>query len=362
MELVSSPTISISTPAKTDKVAANILKGVAISAVILLHTLSSLPAETYTTSPNRNFFIVIDQLCRFSVPLFIALSGYGLAKRYQHKHPGLREFFQRRVLKLLPLYILWSGVLFFLFSLELSWQVKHETVSIFAFLKKLWQGGVDYHLYFVPLIFQMYVIFPLIFFLQARKDDRKKLVILGGGFALQLAAFMYFAQFFRYNPDLPFSTDQKQYSSIFSWIFYFIQGIFFAQVEISRKRKEKLAVLFAVAATAGVTMAILQPIQKIELGYDPLMALRFTRLPIFLYVGSLISLLFLSLHRIAHIPKIWSRLLSIIGEHSYLIFLAHTLGLRIVFGYLEKTVSTQMLLFSSIILLITFYGSKRLSK
>ena len=56
----------------------NLLKGLAISAVVLLHVLAYLKG-IYFASSSQWFYVLIDQLSRFCVPLFLMVSGYGLA-------------------------------------------------------------------------------------------------------------------------------------------------------------------------------------------------------------------------------------------------------------------------------------------
>ncbi len=111
----------------------NLLKGFAILAVVAIHVINVFIGR----NPS---LINFDQFLRFSVPLFTALSGLALAKKYLVKLE-IKNFYQSRLLKLLPLYILWSAI---------YWLVTRQS---FPF---------EYHLYFVPMIFQAYLIFPFI--------------------------------------------------------------------------------------------------------------------------------------------------------------------------------------------------------
>src|SRR5258707_920866 len=94
-----------------DVAAVNLLKGLAIIAVIVLHVLSSVP-HVFAGAMTSFSVIVTDQFLRFCVPLFIGLSGYALASRYGSKI-DLPTFFKRRVLRILPQYILWSLIFIF---------------------------------------------------------------------------------------------------------------------------------------------------------------------------------------------------------------------------------------------------------
>ena len=71
-----------------------ILKGLAINPVIMIHIWAYLPG-IYTTSRFQLFFISVDQLGRFCVPLFLVLSGYGLAIRYKDEAPAWWPFVKK---------------------------------------------------------------------------------------------------------------------------------------------------------------------------------------------------------------------------------------------------------------------------
>jgi surface polysaccharide O-acyltransferase-like enzyme len=62
------------------------LKGLAIGAVVLIHTVNMLIGHALPNSQFWNVLVVFDQILRFCVPLFVALSGYALASKYQSKN------------------------------------------------------------------------------------------------------------------------------------------------------------------------------------------------------------------------------------------------------------------------------------
>jgi peptidoglycan/LPS O-acetylase OafA/YrhL len=92
----------------TSKTVVTRLKGWAILAVIGIHLLTLIPVEWYASWPWSIGVLGLDQVWRFSVPLFIFLSGFGLTQKYQQVSFDLRHFWQHRAVKLLPLYLIWS--------------------------------------------------------------------------------------------------------------------------------------------------------------------------------------------------------------------------------------------------------------
>lgn len=252
----------------------NLLKGFAILAVVAIHVINVFIG--------RNLWLTNwDQVLRFSVPLFTALSGLALAKKYA-AGLKLKEFYSRRLLKLLPLYALWSAV---------YWLVTRQP---FPFA---------YHLYFVPMIFQAYLIFPFILPI-IKKLPWVALIISG---VLQVLYFQH------HNTP---TNDQYQYLWFAAWQFYFVLGIFLAFVSSSRIR-----LIGLIAAAAGLVWSIRDTQALLETGKNLIWATRFTRIPVIVYSGGLTIAL------VNWAKK--SRVLTFLGANSYLIYLSHILFLKL---------------------------------
>ncbi len=325
-------------------------KAAAISAVVILHTLALFPEDTFLSGSWSGVFLIASQLLRFCVPLFLALSGYGLGKKYFHAPLSPGTFLRTRVLKLLPLYLLWSVVIFSSLALVESWR----PVLNVSWWQHIFLGSIDYHLYFVLLIFQCYAVFavlPLI-------GKRGVVVVSGIAAVLQLLWFTALHQValgelsqfparllpLELLPDR-FLEDQIQYRLLINWIFYFLLGVTISQFSLLPFRK-------SAAAAIGLLIALL--ISGVWVVRDALFliehigvttyALGFVRPAVFLYAITIIwgVLLYapclVGFIRSTFLPQ-WTnsvrRLIKIIGTHSYLIFLSHTLGLRIIAEFLH---------------------------
>lgn len=281
-------------------------KGLAIIAVVAIHAFSS----TIGNSPVNLF---VDQLSRFTVPLFVALSGYGLSKSLEKAlcHPELVSgsknqmpkqvrhdigvvinYYAKRVLKLLP-WFLFASVLILIYKGGYDFLNYHTWTMIL-------RGQADYHLYFVPMIFRLYLIFPLLYYL-VTKRPRLMLIL-----ALVLQVVWY-----EYSRDW---LDQMQYLRLESWIFYFVLGIYLSFRPMIHASKYML--LFGLILTFGHAYLLQQS------GVDMLIATRFTRLPVILYATGVI--LFFYNRQLAS-P---AGGLTILGKYSYQIYLLHTLTLR----------------------------------
>lgn len=285
--------------------------------------------------------LAIDQLMRFSVPLFVALSGFGLAEKYRTSPFSLSDFLQRRVLKLLPWYLLWATIIFF------AWP--HSD----SYWKTILLGRADYHLYFVPMIFQLYVLFPLLWILVKKLPRITMLLAL----LWQVLMFVFITQ----NPD-PFWNDQRQYVLFLSWLVYFVLGIFLTTQNFFQRRWMKALALVLLAA--GFAWELKDSFGLINSGVNLVVATRFTRTPVLVFAGGFILAVFSFRDILSFLPGRLEKILVAGGEVSFVTYLLHTLVLR----YFAETLGWQRVvpypLFIMTIVLVSFlsaWGCIRLS-
>lgn len=314
---------------RRDVTAELMLRGIAITAVVGVHFLAGLPSSIYTSLPFQPLTVFLDQLSRMSVPLFVAMSGFGLTLKYADREFGWGEFLRRRVWKLIPLYVAWSLVYYIVFWFLPSWKPNGTPNS---FLVQLVTGRADYQMYFVPMIFQLYILFPFL------RQIMKKwpVIFLVGAFVFQVALFAFFTR--ASNPEGPAAilhSDQQQYVIFASWIFYFILGMFLAQrLQLAKVGWVKMTAL--TAAVVGLVWSVIAGMVQINSGIDPIIALRFTRWPILLYATGTLTFLLLHNQWLTRLNERWVKTLSFLGKHSYGIYLGHTLFLRIFFSLVNR--------------------------
>lgn len=325
--------MTIETPHWTQEVVP-LLKGLAIAGVVLTHILSSLPGVIFTTSQWSWFFVGLDQTLRFCVPVFIGLSGYALARKYHFNAFELREFLQRRLWKLLPLYLVWSLILIVVLSTVPQWRTTGDHIPIWWMLIV---GGADYHLYFIPMIFQLYVLFPLFWMMMRRPEWRW--LLLGVAFVSQFVLFGVVSHFL--NTGIPrvgfLLSDQGQYILFSSWWAYFLLGMLLAYLprNLTQWRRRWQALILALLGLSWMWITI-DAWSAIQNGLDPLYALRFTRWPVIVYASLFMIVTVSGMER-------WERWLSLrgmilkktllwLGKYSFLIYLSHTFLLRLAFS------------------------------
>ena len=140
----------------------DLLRAIATTIVIGIH--ASHPwwfgvQDTTVINPEIFFATFINQVGRWTVPMFVILSGFALAKSEEKRPFDLKIFIQRRLWRIVPPYLLFTllNVLGRSQFLEADWLERGQ---------QIWQaiatGMGDYHLYFLGIILQCYVIYPLL--------------------------------------------------------------------------------------------------------------------------------------------------------------------------------------------------------
>lgn len=328
----------------------NLAKAAAILAVVFLHALSLFPNSIYL-SEHKYIAIFLNQASRFSVPLFLALSGFGLARKYANKPFDTKKFLTNRARKLLPLYFLWSLIL--LFSAR---AISGRSIFEAAFL-----GNADYHLYFVPVIFQLYLVFLILERIKNRKVIAIFTVALG---VLQLLWF----ESIRYSllpESLPvlgqLTDDQMQYRMITNWLFYFVLGFVIAQFNINRLRKIKfLKNLILLSVLTSLIWATVDSSRIILQTGNIVYATSFIRLPVMIYASTIILFVIIYGQDLLRFNWAKTKSLQYIGVLSYLIYLSHTYLLRIINELLLGEVRYTTLFFSLLLFFVATIFSKRL--
>lgn len=131
------------------------LRGIAIICVIAIHTAAH-DLSFITTSVDYWVLVVQTMLCRFAVPSFLIISGFFVSYKEQtSSSTKVKNNMIRRMRRVALPYVIWSSI-YFLFFLVTGVQFSRNPAIIF--FEKLATGTVVFHLYFLVLIIQMYVL------------------------------------------------------------------------------------------------------------------------------------------------------------------------------------------------------------
>ena len=299
-------------------------------AVMFVHTAF---AGESAFNVRHNYFssdfasVFLNQLFRFGKPVFLLLSGYGLARKYMKRDSlPVLEFYKDRAIRVGLPFLAWSALLLWFFDrFPWDWKLSYfdnlvKSGTLLA--KSLYTGEADYHLYFLSIIIQCYLFFPLFFRIKSG-------LLLGGLFAVQLFQSIPTNRFLDlFYIGLPaFASAHFTY-----WLSYFYLGVYLAHEEpafraFALRAKKALLPLLALAAALMIGEYVVMS----YLDRDPNMYNHTNRWTVIAY--SLLFWLFFA----AHDDKLrgWieksesrSRIISELVVISFSMFLIHPSFLR----------------------------------
>ncbi|SES96410.1 Acyltransferase family protein [Enterococcus malodoratus] len=125
------------------------LRGVAILSVNVIHATTLKFFSSNEISNMLNLFL--DQIARFAVPVFFMTSGYGLATKYSHNFSVIK-FYKKR-LKVIPAYLIWTVIYFFISS---------DEKNLKKLLSDVLYGKASDHLYFIVVLVFFYFLYPFL--------------------------------------------------------------------------------------------------------------------------------------------------------------------------------------------------------
>lgn len=210
----------------------DMLRAICALAVVIIHTSGYTLINSAEGSVSYNVSLSLNQIARFSVPLFLFLSGLGLGISYK-KDESYFKFLRKRVFKIIPPYILWGSLYLILIQKNYDYKTWGE-----LFLKG---DKVFYHLYYIPLIMTLYIIFPILYPLFKRIEG----VIISLLISLGVT---YFAHYYNV-PDITLDIFSKR-NAIF-WNVYFISGVYISKevnnlIRRTKTHKVKIVVIMIV--------------------------------------------------------------------------------------------------------------------
>lgn len=127
------------------------LRLISILGVILIHTTTRILETVNYNLGSFPFSLFLNQISRFAVPLFFALSGFVLELNYQN-HDSFLSYLKKRFGRIFIPYVFWSGI-YYLFIYNQNQD---------NFLKVLLTGNASYQLYFIPALCVFYLLFPFL--------------------------------------------------------------------------------------------------------------------------------------------------------------------------------------------------------
>ncbi len=146
------------------------LKGIAILAVLLVHTSWNF-IRANDLSEVIIFNAILNNFSRFAVPLFVFVSGVVLSYKY-HQNFNIGSFYSKRIRSILPEYIIFSVFYMLCEIVYLNRMPTTKEVIINWII-----GGYGY-LWFIVLIMQLYILFPFVINIYKRYNAKSQYLLL----------------------------------------------------------------------------------------------------------------------------------------------------------------------------------------
>jgi probable poly-beta-1,6-N-acetyl-D-glucosamine export protein len=162
------------------------VRAIAIMAVLIIHGTSNATLLPVGTGSQAVFFI-LNRACLFTVPVFIWISGVVLFYNYYDRWDPTNSFvfWTKRLRRILFPYLMWS-VFYYVYNQYMF----HGKITFDAFYlsKLLLSGNASYHLYYMVIIVQFYILFPIIM-TAVRKFRLLRKGLIPIGICIQAAAY-----------------------------------------------------------------------------------------------------------------------------------------------------------------------------
>lgn len=200
------------------------IRAIAALGILIIHATGSFAVYSEYNSKAMYLGIFANQFFRFGSPIFMMISGLVLFYNYRSMDEfNAKAFYKKKALYILIPYIIWS-IIYFGYRMYYA-NMHFEFSHIVLLLKDILLGSSYSHLYFIVLIFQFYLILPLLIKYLSKFMKEKPLKLFFILFILQAAILIYGRYFKDYNATGLVGIFNKYYwKSIFGWFFYFLTG------------------------------------------------------------------------------------------------------------------------------------------
>lgn len=269
-------------------------------------------------------------MLNFAVPSFIFMSGYWMAKKTEGiTGADYINFLRRRLLRVMIPFLFWSLVYF-------SYAVaKMHDINVAQIPLMFFTGKYTYHLYFVVVIAQLYILTVPLNFIDSRPYGFISILMLN---MVGLFIIYYFCLSGCWRTYANF---HKINSPFYEWVIFYYIGLRLGKAdgEIYIPRNIHGFIMYALLIAIVISMMESIIISKCKHGEMSDSALKFSS---FIYSTCIIFCFLALRERLQTLP----RFLVILGEYSFGVYLMHGIilrGLVKVFHNVHVLYSFQML-------------------
>lgn len=135
----------------------DIIRTIAAYAVIIVHVTAI--AYTLYTKDSPHLFVIsmLNRFFKFTTPVFIFLGGLMVHVKYKNRPFKALTFYKDRFMRIIMPYFLFSVFYYFSHLIVYKWAFNEMDL-----VKQLLLGTAKYHLYFIIIITQLYLLTPVL--------------------------------------------------------------------------------------------------------------------------------------------------------------------------------------------------------
>ncbi|MGD6776436.1 acyltransferase [Sutcliffiella horikoshii] len=272
--------------------------------VLLVHVSATY---YYMQDGYNDLTFFFNQIGRFGTPLFAVISGFLLFYQVRKKGFDFKRFLTSRTVKIGAPFVFWS---FFYLLLMFIFEGKNPlNDGKKMFTVNFLLGNSYVHLYFMSIVFQFYLLFPLLQFFRSKKSWSVLLIIALG---LNLYAVQFYSSPVEMD-TLGYIIDQRAF--LMNWIFFFVLGGFLAY---NWETIHEYAKRLKLVSVVGVIMVVFFTIYEYQTkgSVSSNRPWNFLNIPIIIFA-------IIGLYDYVSKSKYLTKTLNLIGQLSMGIYLVH---------------------------------------
>ena len=301
---------------KNRLVYADILRIFATFAVIILHVSASKWYDTPVKAFNWQIYNLCDSLVRWSVPIFVMLSGMFFLN--PEKEITINKIITKYIIRILFAIIFW-GVFYQAYEIIANLIFRNESITlkrIIVAFAKIPLGPPWYHLWYLYMLIGLYLLTPVyrVFTKNAEEEQIRYLLILFVLFGLVLPFSKTILLHFDSRLNISF-----EISELINYSGYFFAGYYFSKYSINKNIKLGiyifgfLSFIFTIFGTSYISIKNGQPN-----GY-----LYGNLLPTTMFEAFAIFILIKSVYRKKDFSEKTVKIISEISKSTFGIYLIH---------------------------------------
>ena len=272
------------------------IKGIAILAVFIGH-ISFFYRDGLNDNLSNISYLII-KIVRFCIPFFIISSGV-LLKLENHNLKNILAFYKRKFFRIIVPYFLFCIILFF----------TKEYKDFSLFIKDVFTGNISGQFYFITILVQLYLFYPIINKLIQKIGDKKSLIY---SFIVSVLSFIFLEKILGFEPFI-------------SYLFFSVFGIvfkkYFDNVNFNKLLKDIRFIRFSSIVLVLYMFFCLINIKEFYSNFQ------------MIYAPTLFLLFYYFKDKLSN-KKIY-KIFSFFGKNSLYIFLIHIMIMEYIYKYLN---------------------------